>query len=142
MSIGQTTVIVRKQSTHSRHYFGLAADPDPDHPAGALGVGAQDSYHERVLVLPANVPIHTAVDANTVYGEWCYQPQMVEVGLILLHRPIEMPLTQDEEEVEAFPPHAAQRTLANSIGLRLSWPNIPIRQAARGYDELSCDCQL
>jgi hypothetical protein len=23
----------------------------------------------------------------------------------------------------------------------LSWPNIPIRQAERRYDDLSCDCQ-
>jgi hypothetical protein len=25
--------------------------------------------------------------------------------------------------------------------LHLCWPSIPIRQAARGYDDLSCGCQ-
>jgi hypothetical protein len=42
---------------------------------------------------------------------------MVEIGLILLHGPIELLLVQDEEEVEAFTPHTAQKTLANSVGL-------------------------
>jgi hypothetical protein len=46
------------------------------------------------------------------------RPGMVEIGLILLHGSIEMSLTQDQEEIEALPPHAAQKTLTDGIGLR------------------------
>jgi hypothetical protein len=56
---------------------------------------------------------------------------MVEVGLILLHCPIEMPLTQNEGEIEAFPPHAAQKLLANGVGLRLPWPKTVVRRGIR-----------
>jgi hypothetical protein len=46
------------------------------------------------------------------------RPRMVEVGLILLHCPIEMSLIQHQEEVQAFPPHVAQKSLTNGVGLR------------------------
>jgi len=37
---------------------------------------AEDSYHDRELVLLTNVPIHTAADAKAVYREWRYRPQI------------------------------------------------------------------
>lgn len=43
---------------------------------------------------------------------------MVEIDLILLHDLAQMLLAQDEEEVEAFPPHAAQKPLTDGVGLR------------------------
>jgi hypothetical protein len=52
---------------------------------------------------------------------------LVEIGLILLHGPIEMALIEDEEVVQAFPPHTAQESLANGIGFGLSWPKTLIR---------------
>jgi len=69
-------------------------------------------------------------------------PGMIEIGLILLHRPIEMSLTQDQEEIKAFPPRAAQESLANGIGLgRLIGRGQdlnpgPLRHAGEGSPEL------
>jgi hypothetical protein len=57
---------------------------------------------------------------------------MVEVGLILLHDLAQMALIQDQEEVQAFSPHAAQKSLAYGIGLRLSWPKLPSTQKSVG----------
>jgi len=42
---------------------------------------------------------------------------MIEIDLILLHGSIELPLAQDNEEVQAFTPYTAQESLANSVGL-------------------------
>jgi len=52
---------------------------------------------------------------------------VIEIGLILLHCLAEMALAQDEEEVQAFAPHAAQESLANGVGFGLSWPKNVIR---------------
>ena len=42
---------------------------------------------------------------------------IVEVGLILLRDPMQMSLAQDEEEIQALPPHTTQKALADGIGL-------------------------
>ena len=42
---------------------------------------------------------------------------VIEVGLNLLHCLLEMALAQNKEEVEAFAPHTAQKSLANGVGL-------------------------
>ena len=42
---------------------------------------------------------------------------MVEVLVALLHRPVEMSFAQDQDEVKALSPKAAEESLANSVGL-------------------------
>jgi hypothetical protein len=37
---------------------------------------AHDPERDRDLALITNVPIHTAEDAETVYTQWCYRPQI------------------------------------------------------------------
>jgi hypothetical protein len=46
--------------------------------------------------------------------------RMVEVPLILSHHPVQVPLTQDQEMVEAFSPHAAQEPLTDRVCPRRS----------------------
>ena len=41
----------------------------------------------------------------------------IEVALVLTEGPVEVTLIEDEEEVEAFAPQAAQESLADGIGL-------------------------
>jgi hypothetical protein len=55
------------------------------------------------------------------------RPGVVEIGLILLHCLVEMPLVQDKEEVEVFTPYTAEESLANDIDFGLSWPRMRIR---------------
>jgi hypothetical protein len=62
------------------------------------------------------------------------RPGMVEVGLMLLHRSIEMPLAQDEEKVQAFSPHTTQKALTHGVGLR--------RLTRRGQDLYNKDVDL
>ena len=70
------------------------------------------------------------------------RPCMVKVGLILLHDLAQMLLAQDEEEIEAFPPHAAQESLANGVGLGnligrgQDLDASPLRHAGEGSPEL------
>jgi hypothetical protein len=45
---------------------------------------------------------------------------VVEVPLILFHQPIQMPLAQDQEVVQALTPHATQKSLTDGISLRRS----------------------
>jgi hypothetical protein len=59
-------------------------------------------------------------------------PSAVEVFLVLLHQPIQMSLTQDQQVVQTLSPHTAQKSFTDRICLWLYWPNTLIRQAARG----------
>ena len=67
---------------------------------------------------------------------------MVEVGLILLHDLAQMALIEDEEKVQAFAPQAAQKSLADGIGLRRligcgqNLNPAPIRHPVEGIAEL------
>jgi hypothetical protein len=68
---------------------------------------------------PGFLLLHLFCWAGDVLLDALVRSGMVEIGLILLHRPIEMSLTQDEEEVEAFPPHAAQPRNRSQMALAL-----------------------
>jgi hypothetical protein len=61
------------------------------------------------------------------------RPGQVEIDLILLHDLAQMAPIENEKEIEAFPPHAAQKALANGVGFGLSWPSILIRSLASGF---------
>jgi hypothetical protein len=53
-----------------------------------------------------------------------------------------MSLTQDQEEIEAFPPHAAQKPLTNGVGLRRltgrgeTLDPVPTRHSVEGIPKL------